>query len=169
MRQTLSTAATAVIVSLLTLTVAGATAQSEPAKERTVEPTGTNADRVDGKHAVGYTNNKGPADRIDNVGVTKAKVVRVESDWKSISASSSEFVEVACTPATVIIGGGGVNNETTGNAHLIDSFSDGNRLYVTGGEVVSGLDHGPYREREMEWSDPRLLGCGYATRERSWG
>ena len=58
MRQTLSTAATAVIVSLLTLTVAGATAQSEPAKERTVEPTGTNADRVDGKHAVGYTNKK---------------------------------------------------------------------------------------------------------------
>ena len=28
--------------------------------------------------------------------------------------------------------------------------------YVTGGEAASGPDHGPYREKEMEWSDPRL-------------
>jgi hypothetical protein len=56
MRQILSTAVTAVIVSLLTLTVAGALAQSEPATTSTYAPSAVsniNADRVDGKHAVG--------------------------------------------------------------------------------------------------------------------
>jgi hypothetical protein len=57
MRQILSTAVTAVIVSLLTLTVAGAMAQSEPpASSTTISPSAVsdiNADRVDGKHAVG--------------------------------------------------------------------------------------------------------------------
>ena len=62
MRQILSTAVTAVIVSLLTLTVASAMAQAEPAPaERAFAPAArVNADRVDGKHAVGFTNKRGP-------------------------------------------------------------------------------------------------------------
>lgn len=60
MRQTFSTAIVAVIVSLLTLTVAGAMAQPGPAKDE-VDPAAKarNADRVDGKHAVAYTNKRG--------------------------------------------------------------------------------------------------------------
>jgi hypothetical protein len=59
MRQILSTAVVAVIVSLLTLTVAGAVAQA-PAEERAVTPAITqNSNRVDGKHAVAYTNKRG--------------------------------------------------------------------------------------------------------------
>ena len=61
MRQVLSTAITAVIVSLLTLTAAGALAQDAPTTERTISPAAVsniNADRVDGKHAVGFTNKR---------------------------------------------------------------------------------------------------------------
>ena len=54
MRQILSTALVAVIVSLLTLTVAGAMAQS-PAQEAIAPAAGLDADRVDGKHAINAT------------------------------------------------------------------------------------------------------------------
>lgn len=60
MRHILSTAITAVVVSLLTLTVAGAMAQTEPAPEPgtdgAIAPSAvraSNSDRVDGRHAVG--------------------------------------------------------------------------------------------------------------------
>lgn len=62
MRHILSTAIVAVVVSLLTLTVAGAVAQEPTAEaERTITPSAAtgNADRVDGRHAVGFTFKRG--------------------------------------------------------------------------------------------------------------
>ena len=59
MRQILSTALVAVIVGALAGVTAGTLAQAEPGSA--VEPTAKvrNADRVDGKHAVAYTNKRG--------------------------------------------------------------------------------------------------------------
>ena len=59
MRQMLSTALVAVIVGALAGVTAGTLAQAEPGSA--VEPTAKagNADRVDGKHAVRYTNKRG--------------------------------------------------------------------------------------------------------------
>ena len=60
MRQIISTALVAVIVSLLTVTAMGVLALDEPATtERTIMPAaGINAASVDGKSAVGYTSKK---------------------------------------------------------------------------------------------------------------
>jgi len=58
MRQVLSTALTALVVAALTAVTVSALAQDAPAAERTVAPAAVskiNADRVDGKHAIGYT------------------------------------------------------------------------------------------------------------------
>ena len=59
MRQILSTAITAMIVAALTAVSISALAQDAPTTERTVAPAAVsniNAHRVDGKHAVGFTN-----------------------------------------------------------------------------------------------------------------
>jgi len=61
MRQVLSTAITAMIVAALTAVSISALAQDAPRTERTVSPAAVaniNAHRVDGKHAVGYTNRR---------------------------------------------------------------------------------------------------------------
>jgi hypothetical protein len=52
MRRIIST--TLVAVSLVTLTAAGVVAQSEPAVEQAIVPAGLNADKIDGRHAVGH-------------------------------------------------------------------------------------------------------------------
>lgn len=59
MRQIVSTAIVAVIVGALAGATMSAVAQNEPAAERAVEPAGLNADKVDGRHAVKYTNQRG--------------------------------------------------------------------------------------------------------------
>ena len=59
MRQVLSTAITALIVAALTAVTVSALAQDTPTTERTISPAAVsniNAHRVDGKHAVGFTN-----------------------------------------------------------------------------------------------------------------
>jgi len=61
MRQVLSTAITAMIVAALTAVSISALAQDAPTTERTVAPAAVsniNAHRVDGKHAVGFTNKR---------------------------------------------------------------------------------------------------------------
>ena len=207
MRQVLSTAAIAVIVSLLTLTVAGAMAQAGSATDEATPSAvrARNADRVDGKHAVAYTNKRGVragklvatnargllpsnivqpywgyiknkpgiladhqiawnevankpgaiadgqiawnevagmpagfADNVDNAGVTKVKVVRVESELQGIIAGSSGAVEVSCPTGTVVIGGGGTNS---GLMKLVDSYSTGNawRVYYRNDTVDTEL------------------------------
>jgi hypothetical protein len=60
MRQILSTALVALVVAALTAVSVSAMAQSEPATNSTYSPAaGLNADTVDHRHAVGFTNNKG--------------------------------------------------------------------------------------------------------------
>ena len=59
MRQVLSTAITALVVAALTAVTVSALAQDAPTTERTISPAAVsniNAHRVDGKHAVGFTN-----------------------------------------------------------------------------------------------------------------
>jgi len=61
MRQVLSTAITAMTVAALTAVTVSALAQDAPTAERTVSPAAVsniNAHRVDGKHAVGFTNKR---------------------------------------------------------------------------------------------------------------
>jgi len=61
MRQILSTALVALIVAALTAVTVSALAQDAPTTERTVSPAAVsniNAHRVDGKHAVGFTNKR---------------------------------------------------------------------------------------------------------------
>jgi hypothetical protein len=55
MRQIISTAVVAVIVSVVTATAVGALAKDEPATTA-ITAAGINADKVDGRHAVSYTN-----------------------------------------------------------------------------------------------------------------
>lgn len=73
MRQIISTALVAVIVSLLTVTAVGVLAQDEPTTtERAITPAaGINAASVDGKSAVGYTNKRGQ--RVGKLVATNAK------------------------------------------------------------------------------------------------
>ena len=73
MRQIISTALVAVIVSLLTVTAMGVLAQDEPATtERAITPAaGINAASVDGKSAVGYTSKRGR--RVGKLVATNAK------------------------------------------------------------------------------------------------
>ncbi len=60
MRELVSTALVALIVSVLTVTAVGVLAQDEPATtgERTITPAGINAATVDGKSAVGFTKDR---------------------------------------------------------------------------------------------------------------
>lgn len=57
MRQVISTAIVALVIGAAAGATMGAVAQSEPARESAITPAATsiNADRVDGKHAVGFT------------------------------------------------------------------------------------------------------------------
>jgi hypothetical protein len=98
MRHILSTAVTAVIVSLLTLSVAGALAQSTPSADstKTVGPaSGLNADTVDHKHAVGFTN-KAAARRnrlvaTNRYGLLPSNIVKPL--WSSIKGMPTGFAD----------------------------------------------------------------------------
>jgi hypothetical protein len=82
MRQILSTAIVAVVVSVLTLTIADAMARSDPARDA-VTPAlvrGQNADMVDGKHAIRATMSLAPRAKklvaTDKKGFLPANIVR---------------------------------------------------------------------------------------------
>jgi hypothetical protein len=79
----------------------------------------------------------GFVDGVDDVGVTKVKVKRVESLGNTVANGvwSTDFV--TCPSDTVVVGGGGWTNDGSGKIRLTDSFSDGNgwRVYF---ENLSG-------------------------------
>jgi hypothetical protein len=101
MRQVLSTAIVAVIVSLLTLTVAGALAQSpedqaiEPAAVGPAAVSKVNADKVDGKHAVGYTTSKtarkGKLVATNTKGLLPPNIVK--PPWSGITGMPAGFAD----------------------------------------------------------------------------
>lgn len=124
MRQLVSTAIVAVMVSLLTVTVAGALAQDQapPTSRRPVEPaavSAVNADRIDGRHAVGAyasrakragklvaTNESGhlPRNIIDGV-VTKIRITYASAQ-STVPASSTGTVTATCPAGSKVVGGG---------------------------------------------------------------
>jgi hypothetical protein len=97
MRNILSTALVALIVGSLAGVTVSTLAQSEPSKDRAVTPAAkvANADKVDGKHAVNYTNL--PGKRAKKLVATNWKgelppnIVRPK--WKSIQGKPASFAD----------------------------------------------------------------------------
>lgn len=137
MRQVISTALVAVVVSLVTVTAAGVLAQET--ESRPIEPAAVakiNADRVDGKHAVGArasrtqragklvaTNAQGylPANILQDRPVTQIKITRVESPYTSLAAGGQGYAEADCPTGSIVVGGG--FRTATYDINVVDSWA----------------------------------------------
>ena len=146
MRHVLSTAIVAVVVSLLTATAIGALAQERdgvgPAAVSSI-----NADKVDGKHAVGSgaskakragklvaTNGKGylPKNIVNGL-VTKVRVTTVTDPLGDAAGTSAfAFSSVQCPVGSVVVGGGYFINGTVG-LQIYSSRATSERTWAVGG------------------------------------
>src|SRR5262245_5741273 len=118
MRHIVSTAMVAIVVSLATVTAVSALAQEPAVAPAAVSP--INADRVDGRHAVGAgariakragklvaTNAEGylPANILEEAPVTGLKLTRVATG-QVVNPGGKTIINVPCPAGTKVTGGG---------------------------------------------------------------
>ena len=141
MRQVLSTAITAFIVAALTAVTVSALAQDAPTTERTISPAAVsniNAHRVDGKHAVGFTN-KPLARRYKLVATNKQGLLPsniVKPLWGAIKNKPAGFADgvddgITGLKVTKVIG-------PTGPICTADTYCTAQKAVCPSGSVMVG-------------------------------
>jgi hypothetical protein len=153
MRQILSTALVALVVAALTAVSVSALAQSEPATDSTtISPTAVsniNADKVDGKHAVGaeatILKRRGKLVATDKTGFLPSNIVKPQ--WKLIKGKPAGFADGVDDGVTGL-------HVTQANGAKGAAFGPGDfgfaplatcpagSVIVGGGAAVSGITNG---------------------------
>jgi len=178
MRQVMSTALVALIIGALAGATMGAVAQSEPAAERAIDTAGLNADKVDGRHAVKYTNQmgvrRGKLVAKNNKGELPSNIVR--PFWglvRNMPAGFADGVDNEGVTGISITTQAQAFNLTTSGLHSVDVACPtgnviGGGFYAVNAPTSSGVQSS-YALNTTTWrlqiyvSGPNDSGTAYAT------